>query len=149
MNANTIFDNSKARAALTAIANNGTGISARVCRAIVNHADQAWHGDIGCALLDAQDYSVRAVDASAQQVAAFVAKLPQTFGHRPMTTEEIEGTKAREAALEVARNAPKPAKLPKPVDNGGDYRPSTGDAIQDARNWAEDAYRSGDSFSDE
>lgn len=149
MNANTIFDNAKARAALTAIANNGTGPSARVCRAIINHADQVWNGDIGCAILDAEEYSVRAIDTSAQQVAAFVAKLPPTFGHRPMTDDEISAATAREAEIEANRNSPKPAPAPKPVDNGGDYRPSTGDAIQDARNWAEDAYRFGDSFSDE
>lgn len=145
----TIFDNEKAKAALTAIANNGIGPSARVCRAIINHADQEWNGDIGCAILDASDYVVRAVDASAQQVAAFVAKLPPTFGHRPMTDGEIASAKAREAELAAKRSDPKPAQIQKPADTGGYYRPSTGDGIADARNWAEDAYRCGDSISDE
>ena len=36
-----------------------------------------------------------------------------------------------------------------PEDTGGNYRPTTGDRLQDARNWAEDAYRCGDSWSDD
>lgn len=58
--------------------------------------------------------------------------------------EEDAENAARESR--TARNAEASAA---PKSTGEYYRPSTGDRIKDAAQWAEDAYRCGDSWSDE
>lgn len=57
----------------------------------------------------------------------------------------------RLAADEDAEEARALAERARPAvaGPGPEYRESTGDGIRDARNWAEDAYRCGDSWSDE
>lgn len=158
---NTIFDNMRARHALEAIASND-GPSARVARAILAHADEAWEGRIDCALSDIRDgevptrtYILAGTDAG--RVQAFVARLPETFGHRALRPDE---SAARAAALDrarakadadaaacAARNAARAARAAR--DTGVGAPPSTGDGLADARNWAAASYAAGDSISDD
>lgn len=154
---NTIFDNMMARAGLEAIASNG-GPSARVCRAIIAHADEAWDGRVDCALDDVRDgevptrtYILAGTDAA--RVAAFVARMPPTFGHRTATPEEIAASRAAMDAARAKADAEEAAAARRRAaarpDTGGNYRPSTGDAVADARNWAAASYAAGDSISDD
>lgn len=152
-----VFDNSRARAGLEAIASNG-GPSARVCRAILAHADEAWEGRIECALDDVRDgevpsrtYAIAGTDAG--RAAAFVARMPPTFGMRTATEAEVAASRAAMDAARAKADAEEAAAARRRAatrpDTGVGAPPSTGDALADARNWAAASYASGDSISDD
>lgn len=102
------------------------------------------------------------VDARGQRVVAVLVETGDPDGN-----DWLEVTSVTNAYLAVGRilieadqadlerrkaEPPAPPALPAPVetgDGGGEYRPSTGDHLRDARNWAEDGYRCGDSWSDD
>lgn len=159
----TIYDDKKARTALESVAAGG-GPSARVCRAILAHADEAWGGRVSCAINDVRDGEMPTrvavlAGTDARRVAAFVDRLPATFGYRPMTAAEeveAEANRLREIAARAAAMAAEGRRIgdpatttPTPVDRGGNYSPATGDGLRDAATWAREAYACGDSWSDE
>lgn len=97
----TVFDNSKAEKALETIADQGTGLSSRVCRVILAHARESWEGNVRSALEDIRE-GVCSRSALANegvrmaQVCAFADALPTSFGFRKMTAEELSAAeKAR------------------------------------------------------